>query len=146
MDPPHESEAERERWRRLLSGEDTSLNVPGKRAFRTVPSPPRCKMCNVPFAGPGGLVFGHLGFARWSKNPRLCEACHKTLAKLNIFKDLTADVVKRSEVSASAVAGASAPVNTSGAPPSAAAEAAAKEAAKAPAKSIWGTIKSFFGA
>ena len=68
-----------------------------------------------------------------------------TLAKLNIFKGLTADVVQRSEVSASAVAGASAPVNTSGAPPSAAAEAAAKEAAKAPAKSIWGTIKSFFG-
>jgi adenylate cyclase len=79
-----ESEAEREHWRRLLSGEDSALNVPGKRFFRTIPSPPRCKMCNVPFAGPGGVVFRQLGFGRWSKNPRFCDQCHKTLAKLRI--------------------------------------------------------------
>lgn len=70
-----------------------------------------------------------------------------TLAKLNLFQGLTAEVVKRSELSASAAAGASATAGTSsGAAPSAAAKTAASEAAKAPAKSIWSTIKSIFGA
>jgi adenylate cyclase len=79
-----ESEAERERWRRLLSGEDNSLVNPAKGVFRAIPSAPRCKMCLAPFEGPGGLVFRHLGFARWSKNPRFCEACQKNLTKLRI--------------------------------------------------------------
>src|SRR5438034_7756163 len=69
-----------ERWRRLLSGEDRSL-VRGRTVYRTIPSPPRCKLCNAPFGGPGGAVMGHLGWARWPKNPRFCQQCHKTLAK-----------------------------------------------------------------
>jgi peptidoglycan hydrolase-like protein with peptidoglycan-binding domain len=59
-----------------------------------------------------------------------------TLAKMSLFKEMTADVVKRSEVSASAAATAGATASTTGAAP---------EASVAPPKSIWGTIKSFFG-
>jgi hypothetical protein len=36
------AEAERERWRRLLSGEDSSLVNPVKGVFRAIPSAPRC--------------------------------------------------------------------------------------------------------
>lgn len=72
-----------ERWRRLLMGEDQSL-VRGRNLNRTIPSPPRCKLCNAPFGGPGGAVMRHLGFARWPKNPRFCQQCHKSLAKLAV--------------------------------------------------------------
>lgn len=57
-----------------------------------------------------------------------------TLAKMGLFKEITPDVVKRSEVGP---AGAGTP---SGAP---AGDAAAEPA---PKRSIWGTIKGFFGA
>ncbi|MFD2181188.1 peptidoglycan-binding domain-containing protein [Rhodoplanes azumiensis] len=56
-----------------------------------------------------------------------------TLAKMGVFKEITPDVVKRSELGSAA-----------GAPSAAAAGDAAAE--PAPARSIWGTIKSFFGA
>lgn len=58
-----------------------------------------------------------------------------TLARMKLFKEFTPEVVKKSEVTgAAATAGASATVGGT-----AAAEA------EAPPKSIWGTIKSFFG-
>ncbi|RAI41876.1 peptidoglycan-binding domain-containing protein [Rhodoplanes roseus] len=57
-----------------------------------------------------------------------------TLAKTNAFKEMTADVVKRSELGAGA--GASAGGGAAG-------EASAEPA---PSRSIWGSIKSFFGA
>lgn len=61
-----------------------------------------------------------------------------TLAKMSVFKEMTPDVVKRSELG-SAPAG-QAPSAPAGAPGGGA------PAEPAPAKSIWGTIKSFFGA
>ncbi|MDC7785841.1 peptidoglycan-binding protein [Rhodoplanes sp. TEM] len=55
-----------------------------------------------------------------------------TLAKTGIFKEMTPDIVKRSEVGAPASGGA-APGGEAATEP-------------APSRSIWGTIKSFFGA
>jgi adenylate cyclase len=72
-----------ERWRRMLTGEEPLL-IRGQHGFRHLPSPPRCKLCNVPFEGIGGAIFGRLGWARWPKNPRFCQQCHKSLAKLAV--------------------------------------------------------------
>jgi adenylate cyclase len=70
-------------WRALLAGEDVERFIRGRELFRRIPSPPRCKLCLAPFAGPGGAVMRHLGYARWPKSPRFCQACHNTLAKLS---------------------------------------------------------------
>lgn len=43
--------------------------------FRMLPSSPRCKMCAVPFRGPGRFVFGRLGFEPWDKHPGICGRC-----------------------------------------------------------------------
>jgi peptidoglycan hydrolase-like protein with peptidoglycan-binding domain len=61
-----------------------------------------------------------------------------TLAKMTLFKEITAEVVKKSEVAAGAApsaapAGGATPAGTPAAPH-----------AEAPKRSIWGTIKSFF--
>jgi adenylate cyclase len=45
-----------------------------RRFMRLVPRAPRCKMCNVPFAGPG-RVFKLAGYGRSRKNPDMCTAC-----------------------------------------------------------------------
>jgi adenylate cyclase len=45
-----------------------------RRFMRLVPRSPRCKMCNVPFAGPG-RVFKLAGYGRSRKNPQMCTTC-----------------------------------------------------------------------
>jgi adenylate cyclase len=45
-----------------------------RRFLRVVPRPPRCKLCNVPFAGPG-KVFKLAGFGQSRKNPNMCTGC-----------------------------------------------------------------------
>jgi class 3 adenylate cyclase len=47
--------------------------------FRYVPSAPRCKLCNSPFGGLGGCIFGLAGFRRSRKNPALCGRCCDTM-------------------------------------------------------------------
>jgi lysozyme family protein len=67
-----------------------------------------------------------------------------TLAKISIFKEMTAEVVKKSELPA----GTSAPAAPKPAPsaPSTAAPAHTDPAhVEAPKRSIWGSIKSMFG-
>jgi adenylate cyclase len=45
-----------------------------RRITRAIPHDPRCKLCNVPFAGFGRL-FKAAGFAPSRKNPNMCNAC-----------------------------------------------------------------------
>jgi len=45
-----------------------------RRFMRLIPRPPRCKLCNVPFAGPG-RIFRLAGYGRSRKNPNMCTAC-----------------------------------------------------------------------
>jgi adenylate cyclase len=45
-----------------------------RRVVRLIPSAPRCKLCNVPFAGPG-RIFKLVGYGRSRKNPNMCTAC-----------------------------------------------------------------------
>jgi peptidoglycan hydrolase-like protein with peptidoglycan-binding domain len=59
-----------------------------------------------------------------------------TLAKMSVFKEMTADIVKKSETAG----GSSAPAGSKPAP-----GAAPGSAAQAPTRSIWATIKGMFG-
>lgn len=45
------------------------------RVWRLLPSGPRCGICSAPFAGPGRLVVGPLGYRPSRKNPTLCATC-----------------------------------------------------------------------
>ena len=63
-----------EEFRELLTGEKSGWDTTRRRLQR-IPSPPRCKLCSAPFAGPGGAVLRHLGYRRFAGNPALCENC-----------------------------------------------------------------------
>jgi adenylate cyclase len=65
-------------WRALLAEGHAPL-VRARRLFRYVPSAPRCKVCNNPFGGLGGRLFGMAGFKPSRKNPTLCSRCCDTL-------------------------------------------------------------------
>jgi adenylate cyclase len=43
--------------------------------FKLIPSEPRCKFCNAPFHGIGGVLMSMIGRKQYSKNPLFCEAC-----------------------------------------------------------------------
>jgi len=63
-----------EEWRGLLLGTNPGLRA-FRRAFLTLPSPPRCEFCAVPFAGPLAPLLKILGKGPWVRNPRYCFAC-----------------------------------------------------------------------
>ena len=67
-------------WRKVLTDGHASL-VRARRAFRYLPSAPRCKLCNNPFGGPVGRMFAAAGFRRSRKNPNLCERCCDALPR-----------------------------------------------------------------
>jgi adenylate cyclase len=69
-----------EQVRAVLTGESPWLTKQ-RRAFKQIPSPPRCKLCAAPFAGLGGLVLRHAGFRQSSGNPALCTRCITDLRK-----------------------------------------------------------------
>lgn len=62
-----------EHWRSVLTDGGGKL-VRARRGFRYLPSSPRCKFCNKPFAGVGGRVF-----RRSQSNPFLCTRCSDDL-------------------------------------------------------------------
>ena len=70
--------------RGFLSGDDPGL-ARIRRVMRHVPHGPHCKLCAVPFEGPGGAVMRHLGFARYPGNPAICGNCIKGLNKLGVY-------------------------------------------------------------
>ena len=43
--------------------------------FRMLPSSPRCGVCAAPFAGPGRVIAGPLGYRPSRKNPTVCSVC-----------------------------------------------------------------------
>jgi adenylate cyclase len=61
-------------WLALLTEGHAPL-VRARRIFRYLPSAPRCKVCNNPFAGIGGRIVGLAGYRRSRKNPNLCGRC-----------------------------------------------------------------------
>ena len=69
-----------ERVRAVLTGEGPGL-ARQRKAFRRIPSSPRCKLCAAPFAGVGGLIFSQAGYRRSPGNPALCTRCVSELRK-----------------------------------------------------------------
>jgi adenylate cyclase len=65
-----------EEWYRLLTeGEHIPHNL--RRMMRMLPSGPRCKMCNAPFRGWGGLIMQMMGREQSRYNPRYCQPCEQ---------------------------------------------------------------------
>ena len=69
-----------EEWREVLLGKGTFLNVTN-RLFRSLPSDPRCKLCQAPYGGVAGPIMTMLGFGKYPGNPQLCNACFRSSAK-----------------------------------------------------------------
>ena len=69
-----------EMWKAMLTG-----NVPRlhrmRRMWGALPSPPRCKLCNAPFSGPGSVVMRMIGYGTSPLNRRLCNWCLRALSK-----------------------------------------------------------------
>ncbi|MEO7231034.1 MAG: adenylate/guanylate cyclase domain-containing protein [Candidatus Limnocylindrales bacterium] len=66
-----------EMWRQILLHNPPASRR--RRWHRRIPSAPRCKLCNAPFAGIGGMVMSRMGHARWAKNPKYCAGCFRML-------------------------------------------------------------------
>ena len=61
-------------WHRVLVDGYEPLRR-AQRVFRHLPSDPRCKLCQNPFAGLGGKLVGLMGRKPSRKNPNLCQYC-----------------------------------------------------------------------
>jgi len=71
MAKPQSAEDE---WRAYLTGQHPTM-LRERRIFRAFPKDPRCKLCNAPFAGAGGVLMRLIGKARSPKNPNYCNMC-----------------------------------------------------------------------
>ena len=67
-------------WEAMLTG-----NVPRlhrmRRMWGALPSPPRCKLCNAPFSGPGSVLMRMIGYGTSPLNRRLCNWCIRAISK-----------------------------------------------------------------
>jgi adenylate cyclase len=68
-------------WERILTGNDPGLQRI-RRILGALPSPPRCKLCNAPFRGPGGVLMRAVGRGQSPLNRRLCKWCLSAAEKL----------------------------------------------------------------
>jgi adenylate cyclase len=69
-----------EMWRQVLMGDYPRLHRM-RRMWGALPSPPRCKLCNAPFRGPGGLLMRAMAYGPSPLNRRLCKWCLRGLHK-----------------------------------------------------------------
>jgi len=63
-----------EMWGRMLTGDWPRLQLV-RRMWGVLPSPPRCKLCNAPFRGPGGVLMRAFVRGPSPLNRRLCKWC-----------------------------------------------------------------------
>jgi adenylate cyclase len=63
-----------EMWRQMLTGDYPRLHRM-RRMWGVLPSPPRCKLCNAPFRGPGGVLMRAIAYGPSPLNRRLCKWC-----------------------------------------------------------------------
>jgi adenylate cyclase len=52
-----------------------------RRVWGVLPSPPRCKLCNAPFRGPGGVFMRAIAYGPSPLNRRLCKWCIRAAHK-----------------------------------------------------------------
>lgn len=72
--PPKIDKMTASEWRDVLLGIHPGL-YRKRRLFKMIPTEPRCKFCNAPFHGIGGVLMSMIGRKQYSKNPLFCEAC-----------------------------------------------------------------------
>ena len=75
--------APEEKWRRVLMGEARGhicWSPWMRRISRSIPSDPRCKLCDTPF-GPPGRIMRFIGFGPSRLNRRICSGCIHALEK-----------------------------------------------------------------
>lgn len=59
-------------WRAVIAGENPIWRS-GWRLRRMIPAEQRCKNCNAPFTGVGGLLMRLVGRGQYHRNPRFCD-------------------------------------------------------------------------
>jgi len=69
-----------EMWERMLTGDFPRLQRM-RRIWGALPSPPRCKLCNAPFRGPGGALMRAIAYGPSPLNRRLCKWCIRAAHK-----------------------------------------------------------------
>ncbi len=74
-------------WQALLVDGYEPLKK-AQRLFRRLPRDPRCKLCQNPFGGVGGKLFGWMGRKPSRKNPNLCQYCFDHLPTGGIELDI----------------------------------------------------------
>lgn len=63
-------------WRSMLTHEKSPLRR-NRRMMKLLPASDRCKMCNMPFSGPGAALARLKGMRPAKMNPRFCNLCEK---------------------------------------------------------------------
>jgi adenylate cyclase len=71
-----------EEWRAILTGQHRNV-LALRRAFRGLPTDPRCKLCHAPYGGIGGFVL-RPWFGPWERNAQLCKSCMRHLTKTGV--------------------------------------------------------------
>jgi adenylate cyclase len=69
-----------EMWERMLTGDFPRLQRM-RQIWGLLPSPPRCKLCNAPFRGPGGVLMRVIAYGPSPLNRRLCKWCIRAAHK-----------------------------------------------------------------
>jgi adenylate cyclase len=67
-----------EMWEQMLTGNFPRLHRM-RRIWGALPSPPRCKLCNAPFRGPGGVLMRAIAYGPSPLNRRLCKWCIRAI-------------------------------------------------------------------
>src|ERR687898_346126 len=67
-------------WERMLTGDLPRLQRM-RRIWGALPSPPRCKLCNAPFRGVGGVLMRAIAYGPSPLNRRLCNWCIRGISK-----------------------------------------------------------------
>ena len=76
---------------RSLNVGDTQKRL--RRFWRSIPSPPRCKLCHRPFGAPGGPVMRLMGLGPWHGNPKYCSGCFKALYRHRDGADIECSLI-----------------------------------------------------
>src|SRR5215207_8420009 len=69
-----------EMWEQMLTGSYPRLHGMRK-MWGALPSPPRCKLCNARFRGPGGVLMRAIAYGPSPLNRRLCKWCLRAIHK-----------------------------------------------------------------
>ena len=69
-----------EMWEQMLTGSYPRLHGMRK-IWGALPSPPRCKLCNAPFSGFGGILMRAIAYGPSPLNRRLCKWCIRAMHK-----------------------------------------------------------------